>query len=1110
MTLNDAQARAEAIKPAQSYIIQAPAGSGKTGLLVRRVLMLLCVVERPEEILAITFTRKATAEMRERVLEALNRADQQLGFKTHEADLQPIALAALARDRDKNWQLLRQPQRLKIQTIDALCTDLVRKMPWSSRFGGVPKLETDLDSLYAETAQNLIRRIDEAPFENALGHLLINVNGNLDGLKRQFMQMLTERESWLRLIFQGVLDNRETLCKHWKSLQDSAEQTLAAHLGDTLSLELLDLARHAEEHRPAGSSLLDEDARAELPGDSPSAHRAITTGQWQIIAGLICKADGFYKTLNVNHGFAAKSAAKLRISEILKELADDPLAYSRVNQFRQCPDPDISDAEWQQLQALKLCLTALAQELYVLMAERNVTDYDELTQRAIYALGEPGKPTDLALVQDYQLKHILMDEFQDTSPTQLQLLERLTEGWEPNTDRSLFFVGDPMQSIYAFRKADVRVFLQVRDGGLNDMPLKALSLSTNFRSAPELIDWVNHSLRDVFPDRDQPELAKVKFSPSKTAHDFAGEVHYHACISRDAQCETNAIIELIQQYYQNDPQQEIAVLARKRAPLAAIAEGLRAAQVPFESVELESLADQTIVQDLISLSSLFMQAAQALPWLAALRAPWCGLSLADLTTLSAHPSPFASRIENAQLIQQLSPDGQIRIARFAASITPVLAIGKRLSLQERVHRAWLGLRGPACYPDHALKQADIFFELLDTLEKRSAPLNRGQLLKSCVQLKTSSPISLIKLMTIHRAKGLEFERLILVGMHARSGGDNRKQSMLIHTQIDDKTFIATPSRATEPSPTKAEYIKQYNSSIESEEAARLLYVAVTRAKRTLHLFATLKKSTKGDILAPQKGSLLNLLWPTLQEDFETSDHLIDASNIVELGASQANVTATPPQRPEIPLLSLPEKQDKVNTPPSFHFAPKELLQSEQIEFSWAKEDTRLIGLAAHKILQFADLERVKSWQDTIEVKALRASLIRTGLIENRLSDATERLSKMLENMSTDPRAQWLFDPEHQDVHSEWALSGRQEDRVAKFIIDRSFIDKEGVRWIVDFKTGVHEGSDASAFLDEEEKRYTAQLNQYANLVQALEPDREIRLGLYFPALKAWRERSFRS
>ena len=134
----DQPARMRALDPSGSFIVQAPAGSGKTGLLMQRFLVLLAGVEAPEEIVAITFTRKAAGEMRQRIVLALQSASRnEMPEEEHELRTWELARKALARDVEKGWQLIKNPTRLRIQTIDSLCMALVRQMPVLSpvRFG---------------------------------------------------------------------------------------------------------------------------------------------------------------------------------------------------------------------------------------------------------------------------------------------------------------------------------------------------------------------------------------------------------------------------------------------------------------------------------------------------------------------------------------------------------------------------------------------------------------------------------------------------------------------------------------------------------------------------------------------------------------------------------------------------------------------------------------------------------------------------------------------------------------------------------------------------------------------------------------------------------------
>ena len=139
----DQATRERALDPSRSFIVQAPAGSGKTGLLIQRYLALLARVGSPEEIVAITFTRKAAAEMRNRVLAALAGADGAAPPTPHERKTWELARAAVAHDRGQGWDLAANPNRMRVQTIDSLCAALTRQMPVLSGFGAQPEILED-------------------------------------------------------------------------------------------------------------------------------------------------------------------------------------------------------------------------------------------------------------------------------------------------------------------------------------------------------------------------------------------------------------------------------------------------------------------------------------------------------------------------------------------------------------------------------------------------------------------------------------------------------------------------------------------------------------------------------------------------------------------------------------------------------------------------------------------------------------------------------------------------------------------------------------------------------------------------------------------------------
>ena len=199
MTPPDQTQRNHALDPHNSFIVQAPAGSGKTELLVQRFLTLLACVKQPEEIIAITFTRKAAAEMRSRILEALNNANEKNTLEnSHQQKTQQLAINVLLRDVQSHWNLLKNPNRLQILTIDALCLNLTRKMPMLSHFCAQPDIIEDASDYYLQAARKLLATLEtEQPWSIALQQLLLHLDNNHMLAEQLFIGMLAHREQWL-------------------------------------------------------------------------------------------------------------------------------------------------------------------------------------------------------------------------------------------------------------------------------------------------------------------------------------------------------------------------------------------------------------------------------------------------------------------------------------------------------------------------------------------------------------------------------------------------------------------------------------------------------------------------------------------------------------------------------------------------------------------------------------------------------------------------------------------------------------------------------------------------------------------------------------------------
>ena len=208
--LSDAPARVEALDPYQSFIVSAPAGSGKTGLITQRMLKLLAIVENPEEILCITFTRKAAAEMRQRIFGALVAAqDRPKPSNNFELQTWDLAQQVLKRNSEKGWNLLDIPYRLRIKTIDSFCHYVAKQFMFDSGTGELPEQSEFPDGFYQIAARDLLNQLEKNnSTSEALKIVLSHMGMNLKRCEKLFADMLGKRDQWLPHIF-SVNNNQD-------------------------------------------------------------------------------------------------------------------------------------------------------------------------------------------------------------------------------------------------------------------------------------------------------------------------------------------------------------------------------------------------------------------------------------------------------------------------------------------------------------------------------------------------------------------------------------------------------------------------------------------------------------------------------------------------------------------------------------------------------------------------------------------------------------------------------------------------------------------------------------------------------------------------------------
>ena len=1007
----DARERERALDPRHSFIVQAPAGSGKTELLVRRYLGLLTTVERPEEILAITFTRKAAAEMKRRVLEGLPSV------------LEAALIADIA-------------PRLSVQTIDALCASLTRQMPVLARFGAQPEIVQDARELHVEAARRVLAL---EPSNPAAERLLAHLDNNLDTARDLITRMLARRDQWLR------------------------------KTGDVPARAELEAAFAAERER-----LLDR-SRLILPDASAELAQELLTkeGEWR---------------------------KKNKRAQVLKEDDADGCVLAALAALLALPPAAYTDTQWEVLSAMLELLPRAAAELLVVFGERGQADFTEIAQGAVRALGDADAPTDLLLSLDVRIKHILVDEFQDTSYSQWELLERLTAGWQCDQNggdgRTVFAVGDPMQSIYRFREAEVGLFLRARQTGLGNVPLEALRLTTNFRSQAGIVDWVNATFPRVLPAMEDEISGSVPYSSSVAHHAAqAGEaVRWHLFDQRAD--EARRVVEIAQAARIDNAGGSIAILVRNRSHLDHIVPALKAAGMRYRAVEIERLGEKQVVQDLYALTRALAHPADRAAWLAVLRAPWCGLSPVQLAVLveGTRETIWEAMHDDAR-VASLDDDARRRLERVREVLDVALVHRLRGNLRDRVEGAWLALGGPACCGDKTeLEDAEIFLDELVNADDAGDLIDQGALEERLAELYAlpdmEAGADAVEIMTVHKAKGLEFDTVIMPGLD-RTPRHNEPPLIILKALADDALLLAPIREAGAARDAAYEYVRNLDRVAENIEAGRLFYVAATRAVTRLHLTGCIKRDKEGAVRRPAVSALLDKVWDV------ASAHAGDAP--ARAGADAVAMTPPPTFKRFAPAFAMPA------LPPAAKWrAPAADAQdNEVIEFSWAGETARHVGTVVHRWLQRLADDALEGWTPA-RIEALRPRLTRElerrGVSPAECRDAAARVVRALTRTVADERGRWLLGP-RKDARSEYRVRRVVGDVLHSYVMDRVFRDDDGVRWIADYKTSNHEGADMESFLNRERTRYAGQLARYAAALG--EP--ATKLGLYFPLLAGWRE-----
>jgi ATP-dependent exoDNAse (exonuclease V) beta subunit len=817
--------------------------------------------------------------------------------------------------------------------------------------------------------------------------------------------------------------------------------------------------------------------------DRPPQSGPLALAAWRGIAALLLTKQGEWrKRVAKPEGFGPEHAElRDRLRSLLETLHDREALRAALQTVAALPDAGYTEPQWQSLAALQVVLIRLAAELKVTFAERRAVDFAELALAAQRALGQVDAPSELLLALDRSIQHLLVDEFQDTSQSQRRLLELLTEGWQPGDGRTLFLVGDPMQSIYRFRDADMSLFLLAKQRGIGAVRLRTLTLQRNFRSGPAIVDWVNAAFARVFPADDRIETGYAAFRGSVATRTAEDEqfVRAHPAPST-AGAEVENVIAILDEERRRDSEQSIAVLVQNRNHLEGLRERLRERTFAVHAVEIDSLGEQSIAQDLAGLTRALLHFDDRIAWLAVLRAPWCGLRWADLDALCGdeHGAAIWDLLQQPARIERLSADGRARVRSVVATLAAAFAARGETTLTGWVERTWAALGGPACLDSDAERaSAEQFFALLGGAD-RGGDLDDPVLLQKAldgVQPQADAPREQgIEIMTMHRAKGLEFDTVVLLGLAREPRPDDTKALQWLARSTsdgrDDVVMVPAAFANDEEGARLAEFVRRAERERDGAERARLLYVATTRARERLHLVWQMETEAE----APPASSLLAHLWPVV------------AATPREAAPGAARHVAPHAIVPVLRRLSAPVEAIEAGGSVAMAPAPRP-------EFVWAGQAAAHVGTVVHRYLQRIAEQGVAHW-DARRLAAAQTvfahELELLGVEPGERDAAAARVVAALSQALADPHGRWVLAP-HSEARSELKLTLRGGAALEHVRLDRTFV-ADGKRWIVDFKTSEHLGGNLEAFLASEIERYARAI--------AAGDTRPVQLALYFPLL----------
>ena len=1068
----------------KSFIVQAPAGSGKTTLLINRFILALASSARPEKVLAITFTKKAAEEMRERVISFLNTPGDEL-----DNDLATALKIIRTKSQRNSWNLYKDPSRLSIMTIDAFCIWLKARVPTSKAGAYTYSIEEFPENLYNKAARNAIRQFVLTEGQLNENKLLTNLDNDWTRLEKFIVEMLSHRQHYLMDV--GLDLNEDLINERFRLYAEQKIQSITGSLSSEFLSQLISLYNYS-------SANLNEE---KIPNSLACNFNNIAL--WQKILKRIVfnKNLSLKKRITISSGFPNKNAdndiaAKMKCDwkDFVDSINNNNILQHGLYELANLHPTGLSNLEGHLLKEVSIIFKYAMAYLNLNFVDQKKIDFNQLLIDGINLLNEKLASEYFYDNLGFWFTHILVDEVQDTSAAQLNLIENIIAYWDGDDRHSLFMVGDFMQSIYRFRKALPEHFSEILETGkFANIYLDQIILKSNFRSQSDLVKWVNEIMVKII---DASDCGNLNFKTQLAIKKSEGKpVAFFSTKKDGEEHEDKIVLDIIKDISARDNHKEeiitIGILARSRSHLTKIIQQLNESNIKFITSDIRTIRDFAVINELLAITRCLLHPEDKVAFFAFISGPWKGMSLAEIKDFA---DDFFS--ENLSISDRNEP----RLEDYL-DLTNLLEIGRAelqyLSLSSVVMKIWDALDG-----NHFFNNADsilamnIFFRELSYLENEEKVITNNKL-----ENRLNIPFSeadhggniKIQLMTIHKSKGLEFDYVILPGLNRRP-------------RYDESSIIASkifPGKKNQPIGLVAPFVKNdkdsfynYINGFEKQDRAneviRLLYVALTRAKKKIFILGEFEECNSSEYFYNSKANSLQSL-------------LVRALDCV------------PAEELKCPLKESIEQNKnshKTNvitkiTSKTYHYERyrETKLYKINLEFDWATNIARFVGIIMHEILERIDdsafnLDKNKWKSDSRGYAQQRIWSL--GLSGSKEEDALQRIETCLENISKSQKCDWLFSGDHESIQTEYPVMTAIRGSNETLILDRVFTDQKKVNWVVDFKTGYHQGKDLEIFLAEEIKRHRPQLDFYGQVMSELR-DAPFMLGLYFPLYDFWHQ-----